>query len=610
VWTYILRRLLVMIPTLFGVTVVSFCIMQLAPGDPLLAKAGSGMSSQTGQTREAYLIQKRDLKLDKPLVLNFNYFRDYSGSVPLAARYMAASEEEIAAELPGLAAGQGEAGVRRKFLEGLRIPDFAARLADPEQYPALAQAIASYVQVFCEDTASYGAAAAVAMLGSPQADVRAKIGAIRCLNNMVPEPFLYTYSRRPSEAETPAVTATWRTWWRRVEPRFPPLEPRRRAELEKQFAALAAETSWGKLLEGVHDLQYADARFLAEKLLGPPAALPEAAALRVKVVAAMGLRQVIGTPLVADVARDARPRTVQRVAENWLAWYAAHRAEFEPALPGKICRIFTDTQYASMVWRLATFNFGRSAVRTREPVSEKIYAAVCVTAPLMILAELLVYLVAVPLGIVCAVNRNGLIDRGISFVLFLLYSVPPFVAGMLFLLVFCYGDYLRWFPMQGIHSEGAEHLGYLAYTLDYLWHIALPLICLSLFSLAGLAMYGRSAMLEVISQDYIRTARAKGLSPAKVVLKHALRNAMIPIITLFSSFLPAMLGGSVLIEVLFGIPGMGRLNFESILLKDFPTLMAMIYIEAIVVMLSILLTDLLYVAVDPRISFQRQGQSA
>jgi peptide/nickel transport system permease protein len=112
-------------------------------------------------------------------------------------------------------------------------------------------------------------------------------------------------------------------------------------------------------------------------------------------------------------------------------------------------------------------------------------------------------------------------------------------------------------------------------------------------------------MLDTVNQDYIRTARAKGLAEPVVILKHALRNAMIPVITLFSTFIPAMLGGSVIVEVLFGIPGMGRLSFSSIEAKDYNTMMALIYIDAIIVMLSILLSDLLYVLVDPRISFEK-----
>jgi ABC-type dipeptide/oligopeptide/nickel transport system permease component len=227
----------------------------------------------------------------------------------------------------------------------------------------------------------------------------------------------------------------------------------------------------------------------------------------------------------------------------------------------------------------------------------------------MLLSQVVIYLVAVPLGVACAVRRGKLTDRLISFVLFVLYSIPPFVAAMLFLLFFCYGTYLKWFPTLGLHSDGADHFGWGAYLLDYGWHATLPVTCLALFSLAGLAMYARSSMLDVIEQDYIRTARAKGVAEWKVILKHALRNSLIPIITLFANFLPAMLGGSVLIEVLFGIPGMGRLSWVSIEQKDFPTLMALVYIDAIVVMISILLSDLLYVLVDPRISFGGRGES-
>jgi peptide/nickel transport system permease protein len=605
VWTYILRRLLVMVPTLFGVTVVSFCIMQLAPGDPILLKAGStGLAGQTSQTRDAYLIQKRDLNLDKPLVLNFNYFRDYSEPVRMAVHFMALDDQEIAAELPTLAESDDpDIVARRRFLEGLRIPDFAQRLADPDKHPGLAQAIHSYVQVYCEDTGLHGVPPAMAILRSGASGLREKIGAIRALDSMAPEPFVYTYSQHPSDSETPPVESTWRTWWERSQSKYPALSPERRAALSEAFEALVAEPSRGKLLEGVRQFEHDDARFFAEKLLGD-------STLREKVVAAMGLRQLAGTPLATEVPREARQKLVQLVAQNWLAWYDARQDEFQPSALRKTWAILSDTQYAHMVVRLATFQFGRSAVKTREPISEKIWRAVLVTAPIMLLAEALIYLVAVPLGIFCAVRRGKLADRAISLGLYLLYSVPPFVAGMLLLLFFCYGDYLQWFPMLGLHSEGAAHMGWAAWLLDYCHHLVLPVVCLSLFSLASMAMYARSSMLEVVSQDYIRTARAKGLPERSVILKHAFRNALIPIITLFASFLPAMLGGSVLIEYLFGIPGMGQLGWDSINSKDIPTVMAMNYVEAILVMLSILLSDLLYVLVDPRISFEGQGTAA
>ncbi|MGA2063822.1 MAG: ABC transporter permease subunit [Thermoguttaceae bacterium] len=627
-WTYVFRRLLLMIPTLWGVTIVSFLIMQLAPGDPLLLKAGrTGVSGQTSQTREAYLIQKRDLCLDKPLVLNFNYFRDYTAAVRVAAHYLAMSEEDIAKELSQMAEGEdGELAGRRRFLEQLRVPQFAQRLEGLEalkekekaeenegdkekdreeqkqQQAALAQAVQAYVQVFCEDTGLYGAPAAAAILQSPEADLREKIGAIRALYGMVPEPFVYTYSRHQAESETPAILATWRTWWERFEGKFPPLLPERLAVVSERFTALVAEPARGKLLEGIRDFAPGDARFFAEKLLGD-------STLQEKVVAALGLRQLAGTPLVTDVPREARGKLVHTVAENWLAWYAARQEQLRPGPAVKLWAIVADTQYAHMLVRLATFQFGRSAVKTREPVLEKIWRAMLVTAPIMILSEALIYLLAVPLGIFCAVRRGGWGDRAVSLGLFLLYSVPPFVAGILFLVFFCYGDYLRWFPELGLHCEGAQHLGWAAWLLDYCRHLVLPVVCLSLFSLAGMAMYARGSMLDVLGQDYIRTARAKGLPERTVIFKHAFRNALIPIVTLFASFLPAMLGGSVLIEYLFGIPGMGMLSWESILLKDIPTVMAMVYVEAILVMLSILLSDLLYVLVDPRISFGAEGQA-
>jgi len=605
-WTYIVRRLLIMIPTLFGVTVVSFLIMQLAPGDPLLAKAGSAaVSGQTSQTRDAYLTQKRDLKLDKPLLLNFNYFRDYDESVRIAIYYAARSDEEIAAGLPKMAAESDDPKIaaRKQFLERIKVPEFQERLKDPKRHIDLAQAIQAYVQVFCEDTGMHGVPPAVAILQSPDADLREKIGAIRSLNFMVTEPFVYTYSRDPTDAETPAILSTWQTWWNRAEAKFPKISDKRRDELSEEFATLVAEPSRGKVVEGIRRFRRNDARFFIEKLLGD-------STLREKAVAAMGLRQAVGKPLSSEVPLDAKEKLVARVSENWLAWYDAHQAEFHPSDLRKTWYIFSDTQYAHMVVRLATFNFGRSVVKTREPVSDMIWRAVLVTAPLMFFAELIIYLVAVPLGILCAVKRNGWVDRSVSFVLFLLYSIPPFVAGMLFLLFFCYGEYLSWFPMLGLHSQGADKMGWIAYTLDYLHHIVLPVACLSLFSLAGMAMYARSSLLDVIEQDYIRTARAKGLPERVVILKHGFRNALIPIITLFASFLPAMLGGSVLIEYLFNVPGMGVLSLNSILLKDTPTLMALVYIDAIVVMLSILLSDILYVLVDPRISFEGQGQSA
>lgn len=604
-WSYIARRLLLMIPTLFGITIVSFTIMQLAPGDPLLFQLGStGAAGTSSQTREQYLVQKRDLKLDKPLLLNFRYFSDYETPLRIAAHYRSRRADEIEREIPQLARTDAPADLQSRlaFLRSLKIQSFEERLRDPAQHARLARAIEGHVMIFAEDAGKHGVPAAVKILRETD-DVRLKIGAIRSLSTMVLDPFVYTYTRTPEDSETPPILSTWRTWWDRNRKAFPAPAAERAAHVKRAVAELAGKTSHRDILDGMDAFRKDDAAILMEILTGP-------SSLSEKLVSSLALSLHVGKPLKVDVPLDADPDQVQQVAENWIGHYEAHASRYHPGLGARLLYVLTDTQYAHMVWRLITFDFGRSALKTRDPVSKKIWDAVKVSAPLMLMAQAMIYLLAVPLGIVAAVKKGKWQDHSISLGLFLLYSVPNFVAAMLFLVFLCYGDFLKLFPMMNLHSFGSENFGTMQYLFDYLWHAFLPVTCLALFSLAGLAMYSRTSMLDVVNQDYIRTARAKGLPPRKVILKHALRNALIPIITLFANFIPAMLGGSVLIEVLFNIPGMGRLSFTSIEQKDFPTLMALIYIDAIVVMVSILLSDILYAFVDPRIHFGSRGRAS
>jgi ABC-type dipeptide/oligopeptide/nickel transport system permease component len=631
VWTYIARRLLLLLPTLFGITIIAFCIMQLAPGDPLLSQLGAGgQAGASGQTREGFLIQKRDLKLDRPLLLNFRYFHDYTHDVEIAAHFRALSHDQIADELELLAGHPEEQDLQRRlgFLRSLRIKRFD-RLLNPReltdqqlrdsnltrdeweterraQQRSLAPAVAAHVQVWCEDAGNHPVPTVMQVLRSPDATQREKIGAIKCLVPMVESPFVYTYSRDSTEAEAEKVHMTWSLLWEREQSRFAEVPAQRREVLQRMLDEMAAATraEMFKILEEGEEsgeLTPDDVPFFVEVVLGE-------APHEQKVVAAEFLRLFVGR-IRLDVRLDATPHEVDEVANNWLVYYEAAQDRYHPAFGKRLTGVLVDTQYAHMVWRLVTFRFGRSTFGTHDPVGRTLWNAVIVSAPLMLMAQLVIYFVAIPLGILCSVQRGRWGDRLISLGLFLLYSIPGFVAGMLFLLFFCYGDYLKWFPMDRLHSPGAENFGFARYMIDYLWHAALPVICLSLFSLAALAMYSRSSMLDVLEQDYIRTARAKGVSPFLVTSKHALRNGLIPVITLFANFLPAMLGGSVLIEVIFDIPGMGRLSFDSIERKDVPMLMALIYIDAIVVMLSILLADVLYVLVDPRISFEGQGKS-
>jgi len=260
-------------------------------------------------------------------------------------------------------------------------------------------------------------------------------------------------------------------------------------------------------------------------------------------------------------------------------------------------------QYLLWLKRLATLDFGNS-MKDQRSVLEKIGEALPITLQLNLLSIFLVYLISIPLGVYSATHRNSPSDTVITLVLFLLYSMPVFWVAMLLILFLGGGDYLNWFPIYGLNSSGAESLPWGAWLLDRLWHMALPLFCLTYGSLAYLARYMRAGMLEALNQDFVRTARACGFPERVVIWKHAARNALIPIVTLLGGLLPALIGGSVIIETIFSIPGMGRLAFEAVLSRDYPLIMGEVAIASLLTLAGLLISDVLYVVVDPRISLK------
>ena len=220
--------------------------------------------------------------------------------------------------------------------------------------------------------------------------------------------------------------------------------------------------------------------------------------------------------------------------------------------------------------------------------------ALPITLLLSLPSILLGYLLAIPIGVVSAVRPGGLLDRLLTALVFVLYSLPvQWVALMLVLAAS--GSAL---PIQGLRSEGVRSLG------DLLAHLLLPVACITYGSLAVLSRHLRSSMLETMGQDYIRTARAKGLSETAVVLKHALPNSLLGMITLFGLTFPALASGAVIVERIFGLPGMGKLTFDAVLGRDLPVLMGSITLAGLVTMAGLLVSDLLYAAVDPRISLR------
>ncbi len=255
--------------------------------------------------------------------------------------------------------------------------------------------------------------------------------------------------------------------------------------------------------------------------------------------------------------------------------------------------------------RVVHGDFGESAaVDKGRPVTGLILERLPVTVSLNLLAILVTYLLAIPLGIFSAVRPDTKLDNVITFFLFFLYSLPVLWVALMLQAMLCKGGYFPLFPLKGIFPEITRGMTTWQIIGSTLWHYVLPVFCLSYAGFAGLARFTRSGMLEVIHQDYIKTARAKGLSEWGVIMKHALRNALIIMITLFAGILPSLVAGSILVEYVFNIPGMGSLSMLALSSRDIPLLMALFAFGGALTLAGILLSDLLYVLADPRIDFE------
>jgi len=263
-------------------------------------------------------------------------------------------------------------------------------------------------------------------------------------------------------------------------------------------------------------------------------------------------------------------------------------------------------QYYIWIKQIATLDFGES-IKFKRPVWDVIVERIPVSLKLALTSLILAYFISIPIGIYSASHQYSKLDNGMTLILFILYSLPSFWVATMLIVYLGGGDFLDLFPVFGLASIGAEKLPYWERFFDTAWHLVLPIFCLTYASFAALSRFMRTSMLEVIRQDYITTARAKGLSENMVVYKHALRNSLIPIITLLAQILPATIGGSIIVETIFTIPGMGRLMWEAILSRDYPIIMAVLTIVTFLTLLGILIADILYSVVDPRIAFERKG---
>lgn len=298
---------------------------------------------------------------------------------------------------------------------------------------------------------------------------------------------------------------------------------------------------------------------------------------------------------------DSPPARVEAVNGFWSNWWKDNQSQWTYSTSQKVSIFFSDTRFAKYWGNLLRLDFGKSHI-DKKPVLETVLSKLKYSITLAVSSVFLIYLISLPLGIWSSVRQGTIADQVVTFVLFMLYSLPSFFVAVILLNTLTIGEWAP-FPNIGFQSDNAEQFTTLEYIKDVMWHVCLPIICMSYGGLAALSRYARTGLLDVIRADYIRTARAKGLPEGVVIIKHAARNGMIPIITLMATLLPVLIGGSVIIEVIFGIPGMGSYIFSSILQKDYNAVMVVLLISSSLTLIGMLLADLAYALVDPRITF-------
>ncbi|MGZ3577711.1 MAG: ABC transporter permease [Syntrophales bacterium] len=256
-------------------------------------------------------------------------------------------------------------------------------------------------------------------------------------------------------------------------------------------------------------------------------------------------------------------------------------------------------QYLSWVGKIAVLELGKSFSPDRRPVARKIIERLPVTILINVLSMFLIFVIAIPIGVLSAVYKDSFFDKITGVFVFIGFAIPTFWLALLLMILF--GIDLGWLPISGIRSLNYDYLPPGMVFLDVVQHLILPVTLSAFGGLAGLSRYMRSNMLEVIRQDYIMTARAKGLSERKVIYKHALRNALLPVITILGLSVPGLIGGSVIFESIFAIPGMGQLFYMSVMARDYPVVMGILLIGAVLTLLGNLIADVSYALADPRI---------
>lgn len=264
-------------------------------------------------------------------------------------------------------------------------------------------------------------------------------------------------------------------------------------------------------------------------------------------------------------------------------------------------------QYFNWLKRLARLDFGNSMSSDGRPVIDKIIERLPLTLWLNIAVLAITLLLTIPIGVIAAKNRGGLFDKATTLFVFIGFAMPGFWLALLLMIKFSIE--LQWLPISGLTSLDHASLSPLGKVLDIVRHLALPVFVATFGSLAGMSRFMRSSVLEVLRQDYILTARAKGLPERIVLFRHALANALLPVITLLGLAVPGLIGGSVILEYIFSLPGMGQLFYNAVMARDYPLIMGNLVLGAVLTLAGNLLADFCYGLADPRIRSGFAGQN-
>lgn len=518
--TYIVRRLLLMIPTLVGITLLVFMLLALSPGGigASLRVSGGQMEASKAALMEAYLEDRYGL--DDPIPVQYLRWLGRISPIKFGVR------DQV---LP-----TGDLVRFPKAVKPLPLADEWFRGLGPSE------------ERFAELEFEFG----------PRDDREVR-------------------SRGDDTAEISEFKAAQKSY---SKARATYLVSRK--ELDKQLVRFATAQGWK---DAIQDGEPVPGR-LADRT--PDFESPEFVPVRDAAIAALEARAI------AVISREREVAAFQA---------GPYPRDGLAIIPGTLSVAWPDLGVA--------FSRGR-------PVKDLILEALPVTLLLNLVAVPIIYLVAIPAGMLAARYRGSAFDisSGALFVAF--WSIPTVWAGVLAIGYLADNQFLGWFPVAGLHANDARSMAFLpslssgagggfspGYLLDTLWHLALPVACLVYTGFAVLAKQTRAAMLDNFNQDYVRTAKAKGVPGRDVLLRHVFRNSLLPLITIFVTIFPAMLAGSVVVEKIFSIPGMGSLILEAINLRDRELILANTFMIAVVNLLALLLADILYAFADPRISY-------